>query len=543
MSDAVSSSGGHGSTKRSARSAGANMSDWLMKKIKAEAQRLIPLAADDEELRADLRSLAEWILAATAGPRHDEPCPAEVVKSSAAPDSDVVALKGDHSTDRDGARLDGGPRADRLRELTFGRPAVSKVMPRMAAAAKARPRSMDAELAEIETRCRRKGDAARWAAERVRQLRENCCFQADEPPGDQEMVRWADSLTDKFFWLSASSSSTQVDAGLLDDVSGCFETLAEAVALARGALEKQPAVSKALDRLLPLLSEAQSAVRAAMQRVGASTDDDQLEVFKWLKETTARHRVYVERFMRADDPADSTRWSELLERIESLVPGGTSSRQHDPGFERLRAEFARPRGEQDAVLDWSAIIATVDNLIADGVPPSNKELRELLLPVIDDIPERSELPAGFQAVLREIDRFLATRPNAANTPAPAQPSGEVKEVARLLRGRSVVLIGGNRRREAQESLKRVLGLKDLVWIETREHQSIDGFEPVVARPDVALVLLAIRWSSHAFGDVKQFCERYGKPLVRLPAGYNLNQVAAQILLQCSDQLDERAAGA
>jgi hypothetical protein len=146
-------------------------------------------------------------------------------------------------------------------------------------------------------------------------------------------------------------------------------------------------------------------------------------------------------------------------------------------------------------------------------------------------------------VLREIDRFLATRPSTANTPAPAQPSADVKEVARLLHGRSMVLIGGNRRREAQESLKRLLGLKDLVWIETREHQSIDGFEPVVARPDVALVLLAIRWSSHAFGDVKQFCERYGKPLVRLPAGYNLNQVAAQILLQCSDQLDERVTNA
>ena len=106
----------------------------------------------------------------------------------------------------------------------------------------------------------------------------------------------------------------------------------------------------------------------------------------------------------------------------------------------------------------------------------------------------------------------------------------------MLEGRSIVLIGGSRRREAQESLIRVLDLKDLVWIETREHQSIDSFEPVVARPDVALVLLAIRWSSHAFGDVKQFCDRYGKPLVRLPGGYSPNQVVAQILSQCSEQL-------
>ena len=108
----------------------------------------------------------------------------------------------------------------------------------------------------------------------------------------------------------------------------------------------------------------------------------------------------------------------------------------------------------------------------------------------------------------------------------------------MLGGRSVVLIGGICRRESQKMLKTALGLKELIWIETKEHQSIGVFEPVIARSDVALVLLAIRWSSHAFGDVKQFCDRHGKPLVRLPGGYSPNQVAAQILAQCSEQLDD-----
>jgi hypothetical protein len=85
-------------------------------------------------------------------------------------------------------------------------------------------------------------------------------------------------------------------------------------------------------------------------------------------------------------------------------------------------------------------------------------------------------------------------------------------------------------------LRRALGLKDLVWIETKEHQAIDAFEPLIARADVALVLLAIRWSSHAFGDVKQICDLHAKLLVRLPGGYNPNQVAAQVLSQSSAQL-------
>jgi hypothetical protein len=53
---------------------------------------------------------------------------------------------------------------------------------------------------------------------------------------------------------------------------------------------------------------------------------------------------------------------------------------------------------------------------------------------------------------------------------------------------------------------------------------------------MALVLLAVRWSSHSFGEVRQSCDRHGKPLVRLPGGYNPNQVAAQILSQCGERL-------
>src|SRR5205823_11315848 len=106
--------------------------------------------------------------------------------------------------------------------------------------------------------------------------------------------------------------------------------------------------------------------------------------------------------------------------------------------------------------------------------------------------------------------------------------------------RCVILIGGDRRPAAQDALQTALGLKELFWIETREHQSIEGFESYVARPEVALVLLAIRWSSHSFGEVKRFCDRYGKPLVRLPGGYNPNAVARQILAQCSERLETGA---
>ena len=175
-------------------------------------------------------------------------------------------------------------------------------------------------------------------------------------------------------------------------------------------------------------------------------------------------------------------------------------------------------------------------MVSEGVPASNVEIREALIPVLDAMPDLGDLPAGFGLALREIDRYQSGRVSPTEGKADESPTAEVAEASRLLKGKCVVLIGGVRRPEAHEALKDAFGLKELVWFETREHESIAVFEPYVARPEVALVLLAIRWSSHSFGDGKKFCDRHGKPMVRLPGGYNPNQVAAQIIAQCSGQL-------
>ena len=74
-------------------------------------------------------------------------------------------------------------------------------------------------------------------------------------------------------------------------------------------------------RLLPLVTEAQSALRAALKRLGAAEDSDQLEVFEWVKATAARQHVYLKRFMRADDAADPSGWSELLLRASKHFGG------------------------------------------------------------------------------------------------------------------------------------------------------------------------------------------------------------------------------
>ena len=493
------------------------MSDWLMRVIKAEAERLVELAALDDELRKDLRALAESILTAIASTQPKIETPSVTSPSEAATDEETSA-------------------AAPLKELTLGRASLSRSKSPSVSPAMDRPKTKYDDLTAIEIRCRRKCEAARWAAERVRRARERNTFSVENPSIEPDLLEWADRLTNCFYWMQSSEDSLPADLSFVDDVGGCFEAVAEALALVRVTLEQHPGNQKVLERSLPFVAEAQSGLRVAFQHLGAAVDPDQLEVFEWLKVTAARNHVYIKRFMRVDETASPSGWYDLLARIESAGASGRQSRLSDSQVERIRDRLKQVQGSAGHDDDWLALVTVVAEIVGEGVPPSNREIRDLLLPVIDELPGWEEFPDGFWLVLREIDRYLATRSAPTVSPVTHEPSAEVKEAARLLGGASIVLIGGNRRREAQEALRRALALKDLVWITTKEHQAVEAFEPMIARPDVAVVLLAIRWSSHAFGDVKTICDRHGKLLVRLPGGYNPNQVAAQILSQSSAQL-------
>lgn len=426
--------------------------------------------------------------------------------------------------------------AEPLRELTLGRlPASPKPIP---AAATPRAEPDEDELDGIRQRCLAKCEAIRWQVESHRRLWEGVESPIEDAPLDREMIDWSGRMVDCFYWVNEDSSSEVTDLGRLDDVGGCFEALAEAIRLVPSGEVRRGK----MERALPLLAEAQSMLRRAIQRLKAPDDPDQLEVYRFVRDAAARHHIFVKRHLRADDPADPSDWPGLLSRIDAATSGGPQSRQQRERIGRLRERLEPIRRGDGTDQDWQAAIELVEEAVQDGLPPSNREIRELLLPVLDEIPDREDWPPGFRLVLREMDHYLAARPPTATVEPDYVPPAEVTEAARLLEGRSVVLIGGIRRREAQEALRKALRLKDLVWIETKEHQSIEPFEPVVARPEVALVLLAIRWSSHAFGDVRQFCIRHDKPLVRLPGGYGPHQVAVQVLAQASEWLKREDGG-
>lgn len=542
------------------------MSLSLLKSLSILADRFVELAERDESFRLALRDLARAVLDATEVPSPDtdrdpgpgpgvvsehpaaadQPAtPAAVLESAEEPrsdsdsetdaESDSIEVSATAATeDRDDAsgESEPTPSAQPLPELTLGRSLPPS--PPLASKFPNQWRPTPAIHSLVPQRCRLKARACRAMIARP-----------DQPEALEEVIDEAATAKHCRLWM-LDLRDPRPDPEALDRLAGCFEALAETVdAMTRLARSgREPERDRAL---LELVAEAQSALRVAANRVGHLNDPDQMDIYNWLRKTTRSEGVYLERYMSLQSPADPDRWPRVLERARAIAPSAAASADAaNPAARRRRKLLGKIRHKAGLVAArdgdprelWSDLVAVVEEFVADA-PPSDRELRESLLPVVDDLPDDFPHGPGFALVLREIDRYLA---NVAETrarlddDAPREATPEVREVAELLAGRDVVLIGGLPRPDAERALREAFRLHELVWLGTGAHQSIYTFEPRVARPEVALVLLAIRWSSHAYEDVKRFCEASGKPMVRLPGGYNPNQVAAQILSQCGDRL-------
>lgn len=519
------------------------MSQSHVEALAAIVARLTLLAESDEQLRGQLRSVAQFILDATS-PASEA---AAALPAIAADQLEVVPPElAEPAPDVTSVVVPGTLNPETPSSLPLPRLTLGQTVPSVETTSIAPPvrwtTPTDSDFPVIEARCRLKAEGSRWAAKRRRLIAEGAYFSTEIDPFDRDIISRAKALPECFLWMCHPSGPTPSDLEQFDVAAACFENLADALSVVKQVLDDPELHQNQFEPALDLLSETQSALRVSVAELGAQFDSDQLRVYNWLRDTAAENRMFIQRYMRLDDPADPRSWSNLAARIDALDATLQEAQQRTKNRRRLLGKVRHKssliaRDPEHAAEHWRLLIATVDELVSGGLPPSNRDLRDLLLPVIEDLPEMEELPKNFELVLREIDRVIAASSHAAECGAVrSPPSPQVQTVAELVGGQSMVLIGGDRRPAAHQAIVAAFGLQELIWLEAREHQSIVGFEPYIARPDVAVVLLAIRWSSHSYGEVREFCDNNGKPLVRLPTGYNPSQIAAQILGQCSDRL-------
>jgi hypothetical protein len=146
------------------------------------------------------------------------------------------------------------------------------------------------------------------------------------------------------------------------------------------------------------------------------------------------------------------------------------------------------------------------------------------------------LPENYRHLLHTLETTLKAAPKPDGPPA-LRPT-DVEQLALLLQGRVLLVIGGDPKPEHCARLKQALGLAEVLWPETSEiRPELRSLEPLIARDEVALVVLLIRWIRHALNDVSDLCVKHDKPLARITGGYSVNQIATQALAQCGRRLE------
>jgi hypothetical protein len=113
---------------------------------------------------------------------------------------------------------------------------------------------------------------------------------------------------------------------------------------------------------------------------------------------------------------------------------------------------------------------------------------------------------------------------------------DIRAVRDALRGKRVVLIGGDERPQRKAAIIRAFDLGELEWVATKPHETHDSLIGPIRDDETALVILLIRWSSHSYGEMRDVCAVFEKPLVRLPGGYNPAMIAREVIDQAGERL-------
>jgi hypothetical protein len=120
--------------------------------------------------------------------------------------------------------------------------------------------------------------------------------------------------------------------------------------------------------------------------------------------------------------------------------------------------------------------------------------------------------------------------------APDKLNSDVRAVREVLRGKRLVIVGGDERPDKAAKIREAFELGELKWVATREHQSPEKVVPSINHSDTSVVLLLTRWCGHSHGQLKAVCDRQRTPFVQIPGGCNPRMLAYQIRHQVGEQL-------
>ena len=365
---------------------------------------------------------------------------------------------------------------------------------------------------------------ARWKAAACRLAIEKRGVDAEEARQQEENLRrQRSSLEDCWAWMLDETRALPEDQ-LLRDVAECYDTLALS---AETTLKRQEAgmlEPKPPGELLYLLAEAQSALLSGLHKCDLRGDSDQRDLFLWLKDQTTLHRIYVDRHMRLDDPADSTGAADLAGRLDAFFERRT--RQANRG--KVRTKFLNKvryhlgkvgQAEVPSDADLNGVEAACAEWLEAGLPLDDAELGEMV----------QRVAGGASSVGRATSMVLDASCETEEDPAPRDVLGECRD---LLVGRRALFLGFEEQAGGVTQLAGELGLAGIRFVPL---DSGDGalakIEEELAKEESDIVLIAYRLHPEDYLAFKELCMEQECPFVRLPGEVGGAHVAHQVLRQ------------
>ncbi|MBX3385665.1 MAG: hypothetical protein KF768_03760 [Phycisphaeraceae bacterium] len=411
----------------------------------------------------------------------------------------------------------------------------------------------DVRLSLVVQRCRLKAESCRLFAER----------RAAEPGSEAEreavarikrLLAEGKALEGCFLWALFQDRPKPDDA-TLERIAKCYEAQASAAELCRRVDELHPGERcEEMAEAMALLAEANSALRVAMRASWLKDDDrDQADVHAWLRRQTSMRRVYIARHMTVDDPADPTGAEDLLRSIAALAGRveNEAGRLRDVSATlnkiRYHAGQIVKKGHGESEVDRRRIGDAVAHLMEVGLAASDPRIGGSIGRAAAAGWPVDEEPAASAALREALARAAAgEREREEREGEEGEQKGDrwserVRRVRDLLRGRRLVIVGGEPMPHAIERITDAFDLEETDWVELTEHGTGAPMRAPIFRPETALVVVIIKLAGHLHAEsARAWSAEAGKPWVYLTGGYNPEAMANAILEQASGQLGARA---
>lgn len=285
-------------------------------------------------------------------------------------------------------------------------------------------RSRRVQLDPIARRAGLKAEALEWAVRRRELDRPGVDFRAEIQPVDQGLLDRAGALEGCYLWmLQPHGPQDGCEPSELRDLAHAYRAVQLAAeAAGRWDVDNEGLFpDESLTRFLTLVAEAQSGLLAALRSAGRGGDEDQYELWCWLRQVADRKRIFLEQYMSRERLARPSQLDDFPERLGSFLDRlAERERRHKERRQRLhrvayhvkRIEDALVLGSEagDAALthDWSRVAATLDEWVSAGGQVTDRGLLEVVARVASDFPV--ELVAGHvERVLEAADRWLESR--------------------------------------------------------------------------------------------------------------------------------------